>query len=71
MKTKITDGTGKPDANFPDCGECTHYYITYDVSFPYGCRALGFKGKRKPHLDVLQASGEHCLAFVPKGKAKT
>lgn len=54
----------------PDCGGCAHYYITYDPGFPYGCRALGFKGKRKPCLDVLEASGERCLAFTPKDKLK-
>jgi len=45
-----------------------HYYITHDPVFPYGCRALRFKGKRKPCLDVLDASGEPCLAFTPKAK---
>lgn len=58
----------KPNKQTPDCGACTHYYITYDSSFPYGCRALGFKGKRKPCLDVLEASGESCLAFFPKNE---
>ena len=52
----------------PDCGQCMHYYITHDRVFPYGCRALGIKGKRKPCLDVLDASGEPCLAFTPKAK---
>ena len=47
----------------PDCAECAHYYITHDVRFPYGCRVLDFKSKRKPHLDVLDASGKPCMAF--------
>jgi hypothetical protein len=47
----------------PDCTKCTHYYITHDARFPYGCRKMGFKGKRKPMLDVLEASGQACLAF--------
>ena len=50
----------------PDCIECVHYYITHDASFPCGCRALDFKSKRKPHLDVLDASGNPCLAFEPR-----
>lgn len=54
----------------PDCGRCVHYYITYEASFPYACRALGFKGKRKPCLDVLETSGTPCLAFQPKTKAQ-
>ena len=52
----------------PDCAQCNHYYITHDVSFPYGCRALDFKSKRKPHLDVLEASGKPCMAFEPRRK---
>ena len=47
----------------PDCGRCVHYYITHEASFPYACRALGFKSRRKPHLDVLEASGKCCLAY--------
>jgi len=35
------------------------------VSFPYGCRALDFKSKRKPSQDVLDASNKSCLAFEP------
>jgi hypothetical protein len=56
------------DQELPDCIECNHYYITHDVSFPYGCRALDFKSKRKPHLDVLDASNKSCLAFDQRRK---
>jgi hypothetical protein len=49
----------------PDCTACVHYFITHDVSFPYGCRALDFKSKRKPSQDVLDASNKSCLAFEP------
>jgi hypothetical protein len=52
----------------PDCAECVHYYITHDVSFPYGCRVLDFKSKRKPGQDVLDASNQPCLAFEPRRK---
>jgi len=68
MKEKTADNKAGPGRGAPDCGKCTHYYITYDPIFPYGCRALGFKGKRKPHLDVLEASGAPCLAFLSKAK---
>jgi hypothetical protein len=54
----------------PDCTECAHYYITHDVSFPYGCRALDFKSKRKPHQDVLDASNKPCMAFEPRHEQK-
>jgi hypothetical protein len=52
----------------PDCGKCTHFYITYDASFPYGCWVLKFKGKRKPHLEVLAASSMPCQLFKRKRK---
>lgn len=58
----------KGNISTPDCGCCVHYYITHEVSFPYACRVLGFKSKRKPHLDVLEASGERCLAYQPRRK---
>ena len=55
-----------PIPETPDCTECIHYYITHAASFPYGCRALDFKSKRKPHIDVLEASGKPCMAFEPR-----
>jgi len=50
----------------PNCLECLHYHITWDASFPYGCRAMDFKSKRKPQLDVLESSGSPCLRFTPR-----
>ena len=48
------------------CRHCLHYYITHDPSFPYGCRALDFKGKRPPIHTVLAASGLACQYFQAK-----
>ena len=63
------DGKEKPgDVSIPDCGRCVHYYITHEANSPYACRALGFKSKRKPHLDVLEASGERCRAYELRKK---
>lgn len=45
------------------CRHCQHYYITHDPSFPYGCRALDFKGKQPPIHAVLAASGQACQYF--------
>jgi len=50
----------------PLCTRCSHYFITYDVRFPYGCQALGFKSKRLPVYEVTEASGKPCMAFAPK-----
>jgi hypothetical protein len=53
-------------AQFSNCLECKHYFITWDPKFPYGCRGMHFKSKRQPQLDVLESSGQTCLMFVKK-----
>ena len=51
----------------PNCRKCRHYYITWDVKHPYGCRAMGFKSRHNPGLEVRRAMyGEPCLMFSPK-----
>ena len=49
----------------PNCRDCVHYYITHDVSFPYGCRAMDFKSRRMPILEVIAAYGA-CFTYQPK-----
>jgi hypothetical protein len=49
-----------------DCLQCAHYFITYDASFPYGCRAMGFKSKQLPSKEVFDASNTQCMAFIKK-----
>ena len=53
-----------------NCRECKHYFITFDVSAPYGCRIFGFKGKVMPSILVYQSSGIMCSAFLPKQHIK-
>ncbi len=53
-----------------DCFHCRYFYITWDRNFPRGCRAMGFKSKEMPHLEVLQASGMECLKFEKKEDPK-
>lgn len=53
----------------PDCLRCQHYFITWDPAFPYGCRAMDFKSRRKPQLDVFESSGSPCLRFVLRQRA--
>jgi len=48
----------------PNCRACAHYFITWDVKFPHGCRAMNFKSKNSPHADVLESSGKPCLMFL-------
>lgn len=56
----------EPGDKHPGCNNCTHYYITHDAYFRYGCRALGFKSQRQPILDVIEASGQQCHYFQKK-----
>lgn len=52
------------------CFSCSHFFITYDVHFPYGCRAIGFKSKQIPSLSMYFNSGIECQAFSEKNKDK-
>jgi hypothetical protein len=45
------------------CKNCIHFFVTYDPQFPYGCRSMGFKSRRYPHFEVLDATGEPCHGF--------
>ncbi len=45
------------------CKGCKHFYITWDKKFPYGCKALGFKSKKYPSLEVQLTSGIECQYF--------
>jgi hypothetical protein len=49
-----------------DCFQCKYFYVTWDKSFPRGCRALGFKTKEMPSSVVYRASGLKCMKFEPK-----
>jgi len=59
------------NTTLPACNHCRHYYITHDVRFRYGCRALDFKSRRQPVLDVIEASGQLCHYFQQKNAAST
>ena len=51
----------------PLCHNCVHYFITWDVNFPYGCHAMGFRTRRNPGLEVRRAMhGQPCLMYAPK-----
>ena len=50
----------------PRCNRCTHYFITHDAQFPYGCSAMNFKSARQPALDVIASSGQPCLFYQEK-----
>ena len=50
------------------CVGCTYYFITYDTSFPYGCQLLGFKSRRQPVQEVIEATGKGCEGYSPRPK---
>ncbi|MBC9786151.1 uracil-DNA glycosylase [Heliobacterium chlorum] len=48
------------------CHRCTHYYVTWDPTFPRGCRLLGFKTEKIPSAVVYESCGTPCEGFQPK-----
>jgi hypothetical protein len=42
------------------CQGCIYFFVTYEPRFPYGCRVMGFKSRRYPFVDVLEATGKEC-----------
>ena len=58
----------KKEGTLINCFFCTHFHITYDMKFPYGCRAIGFKSARMPSVDVHNNSQMDCTLFVRKEK---
>jgi hypothetical protein len=57
------DATKSSLDHIPQCNRCAHYFITHDMKFRYGCRALDFKSQRQPIREVVAASGQSCLYF--------
>lgn len=49
-----------------NCFKCRHFYITWDTAFPNGCKAMGFKSKNMPSVDVYRSSKMPCLRFEAK-----
>ncbi len=58
-------GNDKPMSN-PDCWKCRYFFITFEKHHRYGCRAMGFKARELPALEVMQADGSPCLSFSQK-----
>jgi hypothetical protein len=53
-----------------DCHKCEHYYVTWDKNFPHGCKAIGFKSKQLPSIEVRVSSYLDCLLVAGKKKKK-
>ncbi len=51
-----------------NCFNCTHFFITWDDTFPRGCKAMDFKSRKMPSVAVFDASGMTCKRFKAKKK---
>jgi len=49
-----------------NCLECKHFYVTWDQSFPKGCKVYGIKSQQMPSVLVKKTSGMDCQAFLAK-----
>jgi len=54
-----------------DCRKCMHFYITWDDSYPFGCRAFGIKSRQIPSMVVSLHSGYRCRMFKNKNSFHT
>lgn len=54
--------SGNPRIPVQTCQGCIHFFVTYDPGFPYGCRIMGFKGRRHPYAEVRAVTGGPCVA---------
>ncbi|MEI7737379.1 MAG: hypothetical protein WCJ99_01510 [Betaproteobacteria bacterium] len=59
------------DHTLPNCWQCEHFAISWDVQRPYSCRLMGFKSKSLPSSEVFKADGQACQCFYPKNRAAT
>lgn len=60
------DETKPRPKSFPVCTRCEHYFVTWDEARPHGCRAFGFKSKKRPSVEVYENSGIQCTMFQAK-----
>lgn len=51
-----------------NCIQCKHFHVTWEPSFPNGCKIYKFKSKYLPSLLVFQSTGSLCSCFEPKSK---
>ena len=48
------------------CARCIHYYVTWDSRVPHGCRAMGFRSRKRPFRVVYESSGLRCGLYLQK-----
>ncbi len=62
----LAEGPGPGDKPKVLCIACRFFYITYETTLPYGCRAMNFKSRQMPSRVVFANSGLKCQAFQSK-----
>jgi hypothetical protein len=50
----------------PNCWNCRFFGVSHIPSSPYVCRAMGFRTKMLPSLEVLRVDGQFCRSFEAK-----
>lgn len=70
MNSDENSTTREHDSPRLNCYGCTHFFITWDKEFPYGCRKMEFRSKRLPSDDVMEADGQRCLAREESTRAQ-
>jgi len=50
----------------PNCWDCRHMAITWDVRTPYSCKLMGFRSRNIPSIEVLRNDGRFCSGFTDK-----
>ncbi len=61
------NGAREPEAvKRPKCLECRHYYVTYEPSFPHGCRLFQMRSRMLPSIEVERNSGRPCQGYEAK-----
>ena len=66
VKPGVDNGLVNPSGPPPYCPRCIYYYVTWDPSYPKGCRLFGIKSRRLPSAEVREANQRDCPSFTPK-----
>lgn len=53
-----------------DCRRCIYFYVTWDTSFPYGCKLFEVKSRQLPSVVVYQSLGTECDKYEEKQHKK-
>lgn len=58
------------ERNPPNCLKCSYFYVTWDASFPRGCKMFGIKSRDLPSKVVFESTGHDCPSFQKSPRVK-